>query len=434
MPFINTKQITMEHYSIRRAIHSNDDKRLNTLLTSVFYPEEVGVFAEILFNHFPGMENRYWFIAEEKTTSQMVSAFALIPWIWEMGGIQLKVAEMGLVGTAEEHRIKGLMKRLNQEFDQTLTEDGFDLAVIQGIPGFYHKFGYHYALELENHINLPLNQIQHTEENNFTYRLAERTDIPFLMQEDAGYRKEFFLSSQRTEAHWEYLLSHGMKTECASEFRIAEHRRKPEKFYFRILLKGFGSGLNVTEVSQNCSELAFIRMLGQFKKLALERKKPYVRFNLNMGSDAARTLIANGAHGCRSYAWQIRIPDKIRFLNKIRSLLETRINSSQFADFTGILRLNLFSEYIDLKWARGKIDSIAPGGEVECSHSFCISHDMFAALVLGYRSWEEIQYIRPDVAPETLYVMPSEDASVNQTGQLINVLFPKCLSWINLPY
>jgi predicted acetyltransferase len=71
-------------------------------------------------------------------------------------GTKLHVAEMGLVGTQENHRGRGLMRTLNREFDKTLDEEKFDLAVIQGIPGFYHQFGYHYAIPLENHINMPL--------------------------------------------------------------------------------------------------------------------------------------------------------------------------------------------------------------------------------------------------------------------------------------
>ena len=129
-------------YTIRRAESSSDGKRLQTLFAEVFYPEKVGVLAETMFHHLPRMEYKYWFIAEEKQTGSIVSAFALIPWTWEMEEIKLKVAEMGIVGTLKAHRGQGLMRILNKEFDKTLEEEKFDLAVIQGIPGFYHQFGY----------------------------------------------------------------------------------------------------------------------------------------------------------------------------------------------------------------------------------------------------------------------------------------------------
>ena len=90
------------------------------------------------------------------------------------------------------------MRILNKEFDKTLNEEKFDLAVIQGISGFYHRFGYYYSLPLENHINTPLHLIQDEQENDYySFRLTGVDDIPFLLQEDHTYRKNFSISS-----HW----------------------------------------------------------------------------------------------------------------------------------------------------------------------------------------------------------------------------------------
>ena len=148
--------IMNDKYIIRRAESPDDSKRLFNLFSEVFHPQNVGILAETMFNHLPRMKNKYWFIAEEKNTSIAVSAFALIPWAWEMDGIRLKVAEMGIVGTREEHRNQGLMKILNREFENTLKEENFDLTVIQGIPGFYHNFGYYYSIPMDNHINIAI--------------------------------------------------------------------------------------------------------------------------------------------------------------------------------------------------------------------------------------------------------------------------------------
>ncbi|MCP4405183.1 MAG: GNAT family N-acetyltransferase, partial [bacterium] len=221
-------------YTIRRAESVHDGEQLQTLFTEVFHPEEVGILAETIFHHLPGMEHKYWFMAEEKATRNIVSAFALIPWIWEMEGIQLKIAEMGIVGTLKEHRGLGLMRMLNREFDKTLDEERFDLAVIQGIPGFYHQFGYSYSIPLENHINLPLHVIPEKPQHDmYTFRLAGEHDIPSLMQEDKTYRTVYALSSFRDEAHWTYLLTESLKTEYGSEYWIMEHKETMETCYCR---------------------------------------------------------------------------------------------------------------------------------------------------------------------------------------------------------
>ena len=67
----------------------------------------MGVFAENLLLHFPKMEDRYWFIAEEKNSGEVAAACALLPWQWKMDSITLKVAEMGIVGTGESQKNNG---------------------------------------------------------------------------------------------------------------------------------------------------------------------------------------------------------------------------------------------------------------------------------------------------------------------------------------
>jgi len=133
-------------YIVRHAESDDDGRKLKEFFSGIFHPENVGTLAETMFHHLPRMKKEYWFIAEEKKTSDIVSAFALIPWTWEMEGIRLRVAEMGIVGTRKDHRNKGIQTMLNRAFDNTLEEEEFDIAVIQGIPGFYHNFGYYYAV------------------------------------------------------------------------------------------------------------------------------------------------------------------------------------------------------------------------------------------------------------------------------------------------
>ena len=168
-------------YLIRRAKNTNDIKNLSKLFNQVFYPEKVGAFAKTITDYLPKMEIRNWFITEEKALGEIASAFALIPWIWEMQGIKLKVAEMGIVATNEKYRRKGLMRLLNDEFNKSLNNENFDLAVIQGIPGFYNKFGYHYVIPMENHLNIDLNIInQDFNSTEYNVRKARISDNTFL--------------------------------------------------------------------------------------------------------------------------------------------------------------------------------------------------------------------------------------------------------------
>lgn len=413
----------MNKYRTRRAESSEDAKRLHALFSDVFHPEDVGAFAETIFHHLPRMKLKYWYLAEEITTAQIVSAFALIPWVWELEGVKLQVAEMGIVGTQQQHRGRGLMKTLNTEFDGTLDEENFDLAVIQGIPGFYHRFGYHYAIPLENHINLPLHLIPKKQEHSkYLFRPASIEDIPYLLQEDQTYRDFFSLSVFRDTANWTYILTKSVHTEYGSEYWIMEQQDEVQKFYCRIAKQGFGTGLILSEISENITYDAFNELLVFCRTLAVERKKPYIRFNLDNHASASKFAFSMGAHHEKCYAWQIKIPDTIRFLTTMKPILEKRLQNSIFVHFSGTLRLNFFTRNVDLRWRNGSLTEIVPG-EGKCVDTFSINTDLFPALCLGYRTWQEIRHLRKDIFP-----------SSDRSRLLIETLFPSRRSWIYEQY
>ncbi|MCP4104491.1 MAG: GNAT family N-acetyltransferase [Desulfobacteraceae bacterium] len=423
-----------DKYIIRRAESPDDSKKLYNLFSEVFHPQDVGTLAETMFNHLPRMKNKYWFIAEEKNTSTIISAFALIPWTWEMEGIRLKVAEMGIVGTKKEHRNQGLMRILNKEFKNTLEEEKFDLTVIQGIPGFYHNFGYYYSIPMDNHINIALHLIpEKQEKEEYTFRLAELQDIPFLMQEDEYYRKNFSVSVFRDEANWKYLLTESLKTEYGSEFRIIESKEKQEKFYFRVPQEGFGKGLIVSEISEGISHDALNSLFIFCRQKAAERDKPYIRFNIHNESTPGRIAVSMGAEKGKPYAWQIKFRDRESFLGKIAPVLEKRMKNSCFENFSGTFRLEFFKTKTDLIWNKGKLEKVMPG-EGDCHNTFCINADLFPALCLGHRTWQELQHNRPDIFPAFQYIRPNIHTAPDKSALLADTLFPCKKSWVYEQY
>ena len=418
-------------YLIRKVNNNNNLEDLYKLYDRVFLPEEVGQLAKKLANNFPYMENKHWFLAEEKDSKELAAGLSLIPSIWEMEGVHLKVAEQGLVATDEKHRGKGIMKMLNREFDDQLEQEKYDLAVIQGIPGFYHKFGYHYAIPMENHINLDLRSIKEIGNSGFKVRQAELNDIPFLLDQDQEYRKTEYISVLRDKKIWEYLLTHSKETDCGCDCYIFESNL--EKFYCKIMYQGFGKGLNISEISYSISDSGLQFLLSFLKKQAVELKKPFIRFNFNNTSRVAKYLISLGSEEGKTYAWQIKIPNKLRLLNKIKPIMEARIQKSEYNDYSGILQLNFYKNMINLKFNKGTVESIHEE-MIETENSFCIPDELFASLVLGHRSWEELQYIHPQVSPMILYLNPELKPSDELSGKLINILFPKRESWVYLQY
>jgi predicted N-acetyltransferase YhbS len=412
-----------DQYIIRRAESAADATELNALFSEVFQPDDVGTLAETMFHHLPGVERRYWFIAADKQSARIVAGFVLIPWIWELDGVKLKVAEMGIVGTLEAHRGRGIMRLLNEEFDLTLEQERFDLAVIQGIPGFYQQFGYSYTLPLENHINLPLHLIPDRQETDeVSFRLAGDEDIPYLMAEDDAYRARYALSALRDEAHWRYLLNESRQTEYGSEFWIMDGAGQARSVYFRIPQEGFGTGLIVSEISEEISYQALPQLMSFCKELAMAREKPYIRLNLHNKSRAGRMAISMGAKPGIPYAWQIKIPDPGRLLTTVGPVLERRLAASAFQDFTGRFGLNFYRSGVALQWTGGRLESVSAGA-AKGDLSLALPVDLFPVLCLGHRSWQELRHLRPDVIPR------SETSAL-----FVEALFPPTESWIHEQY
>lgn len=423
----------MNRYTFKGADLRKDGPRLRRFFNQVFDPEKVGDFAESLTLYFPRMEGRSWFLAEEDSSGEIAAGCALIPWKWRMEHVVLDVAELGIVGTGEAHRKQGLMRRLHAAFMETVREKGFHLVVIQGIPGFYDKLGFRYALPLCAHIDLPLHAVTKEEPGNVTFRPAGIGDIPFLVEEDEAFARANVVSAVRGVEHWTYLLTDGQKTEYSSEFLIFEDA-EGRKGYARLPRFGFGSGLIVSEVSEGISWEMGAALLGYCRRLAEDRGKPYIRLDLHPDAPLSRLALASGAVLGDMYAWQVLVPDHRTLLLHLAPVLEKRLERGLFSGYSGVLRLDFFDESLDLIWCGGRLTEIRPGDAKPCAAHFCVHRELFPSLCLGHRSWRELQQTRPDVFPALSHTGSRVERVSDPTESLIDELFPPRRSWIYEQY
>ncbi|MEA3284619.1 MAG: GNAT family N-acetyltransferase [Synergistota bacterium] len=423
----------MDRYFVRRADFSKDIDDLRVFFNRVFEPEKVGEFASNLMRHFPGMNGDLWFVAEERDSGDIAAACALLPWRWRMGKIRLKVAEMGIVGTGEAHRHRGLMRRLHSELMDTVRRESYHLVVIQGIPGFYDRLGFRFALPLCSHIDLPLHGIPGEPPLGVSVRSATVDDIPFLMEEDELFGSSNFVSALRGPEVWRYLLNEGQSTEYGSDFLVIE-APTGRRSYARISRQGFGEGLIVSEVGERMSHQMAVGFMNYCLRLAGKREKPYVRLDLHPEAPMSKLAIASGASSEETYAWQVSIPDVKRLLTVMVPILEDRIACGVFEGYTGRVRLDFFDDSLDLVWINGKLEDIRAGDDGECDAHFFIHKELFPALCLGHRTWRELRANRPDIFPALSNVGPRTGRFGDFTGTFIDELFPRRRSWVYEQY
>jgi hypothetical protein len=259
-------------------------------------------------------------------------------------------------------------------------------------------------------------------ETPYHLRRAIPADIPGLMllYEDAC--QDLTIYTQRNAAIWGYLFGAGMMTETAADTWLLVDATETVVGYLRVALHdGFGDGLVVSECSR-LDHIGALTVLRHLKTLAMERNTPYIRLNI----DAHHTLVkmaryATDAQDMGTYAWQIYVPNVAQLLTKMRPIFEQRLAQSPFANLTRFFVLNFYREAYEMRFENGALLEVKALG-------FCSQGDLylplnlFAPLVLGYRSREALSAAHPDIM------------CGGETRYLVDVLFPTVKAFIYTQY
>ena len=213
-----------DDFELKSVSGPGDVERLATFNALVHKDEHVGTLSRSLLLRHPDTRNEHWLYVEEKSSGKIVSSIALIPWRIRYEQVRLKAGEMGIVGTLEEYRHKGLVRELNRVFSGVLSTLDFDLSHIQGIPYFYRQFGYEYAIPLERTIRLDLDLVadQDDEKDGYRIRAAGTGDLSFIEKCWNRMQKELQISTVRTRAIWKYLLEEPGLTASGEETLLSE--------------------------------------------------------------------------------------------------------------------------------------------------------------------------------------------------------------------
>ncbi|WP_119072223.1 GNAT family N-acetyltransferase [Aggregatilinea lenta] len=408
---------------VLKSISTPDEiERLAAFNLAIHGEPGIDAMTRALILHHPHTRPEHWLFVEDTATGETVSSIALIPWQWRFESVTLKVGEMGIVGTAEAYRNRGLIRALVERFKELLAEGEYDVSHIQGIPYYYRQFGYEYALPLllEWRVELHDMPAEAPAAPDLTVRPATPDDIPDLMRFYADMLRSTGLYTGRDEATWRYLIDITPATATAHETWLALDGAQQIIGYWRIELAGFGTGLNVAECSPLPHEFA-VQALHWLKQAAVERDKAYIRLGLPGDNPLVQTARGWGAREMEHYAFQIHVPDAARLLRTLGPVFERRIACSMFAGLTRAVRVQLYRETVEIRFVNGKIEAVesvgfSEGGDVS------LPPLQLAPLALGYRTWRDLRQTYPDVS------------CWGQSQPLIDTLFPRAEAFITQIY
>lgn len=380
-----------------------------------------GTWRSWMTEHPHAADPRRWLFVEESAGGRVVASLCQIAWRLQYAGVPLRSAELGVVGTHEEYRGRGLQRALVARFNELLAEGGFLLSQIQGIPYFYRQFGYEYAVPLEawTRVELHLLPDNPAAPGAAAIRRATPADIPALAARYDAACAALGLGALRDEAEWRYLLGPGLATDTGAETWVIEAPGGAVAGYFRTWFHGFGEGLICGECSLLGAGEALAAM-GHLRALAVERARPYIRLNLPARSALARLGLALGGRDGGAYAWQFRIPDPAALLRAIAPALEARLAASPYAGLSRGVTIDLYRTALELRFEAGRLAAVeaAPRGAFDLR----LPPQLLPPLLLGYRSLDELHHLFPDAY------------TGGAAAPLVETLFPPMEAFLYQPY
>jgi hypothetical protein len=365
-------------------------------------------------------------IVEETSTGRIVSSLNLIPQTWSYEGIEFGVGRPELVGTLPEFRSRGLVRLQFEEVHNWSAERGHLLQAITGIPYYYRQFGYEFALNLSGwRMGSIVPKLKEGETEKYVIRPAVESDIPFLASVYEHSCKRSMVRTEWTAEHWHNnLFELSEENFQRLEFRIIERADSGEPIgYFgqtwslgmtgaRAFHYELVPGVSWLEVSP--CVVRYMWDTGQ--EYAKRDNRTCTTFSFVLGAEhpVYEALGTTLSRISSPYAWYLRVPDLLGFLNHIKPVLEKRLADSIACGHSGEYRIGMYPKGIKLILENGCItfDSWKPDNAEEGNAIFPML--TFLQILFGYRSFEELEHAFADC-------WWSDDSS----RIILNTLFPK---------
>ncbi|MFX0018303.1 MAG: GNAT family N-acetyltransferase [Candidatus Hermodarchaeota archaeon] len=403
-----------DNLTLRIAVGNIDElQRFISFNDAVHQEESLEKYINRLFLEHPERDEIYWIYIEENNSKKLISSITLAPLVWDFDRTSIPICEMGLVGTLAGYRNKGLMGILNQLYENIMEQKGYLISAIRGIPYYYRRFGYEFALNLDERIILNKSQIPLKEIEEISFRKATKLDLNFIKSIYNKQSERFFITNKFNQNNFYYkFINIDFDNNFSSTYLIEVNGRLKSFFSLGMSYDNVGYSLVVPEVNEKCM-FKIIQFVNN-----LNKEKDQIVFQVNSNTKFSQYIFSIGGKKSLGYGWQIRIPNIKKFLHAISLVLEQRIERSSYKGLTQDVVISNYKEIFTLIFKNGKIEAIKvkkgypiPGScDVQIPNSFLIK------LLLSDRSFEEIKYIVRD--------------SMLRSGseELIKILFPKKLS------
>jgi len=383
---------------------------------------------DLISGESPNFNTDDFLIVEDTHNGEIISSSCLISQTWSYAGIPFKVGRPELFGTKNEFRQRGLVRAQMEILHQWSAARGELVQTITGIPFYYRQFGYEMALNLHggrSGFRAHVPNLKEGEAEPYNFRKAMGEDIPFLMAiYNHGCRRSM-VNAVWCKYNWqnELLNKRQYNTNRREIFIIENLAGEPVGFLGVPTLKwGDNSVLTVYELAPGQPWSAVTPSVARFlwkhgEMLAENQDSQQEKFGFMLGeSHPAYDVIASCLPNIHNvYAFYIRVPDLLAFLQEVTPALETHLTNTPFNNYTGVVKLGFYTDGIKLVFENGHLDEIErfiPESSQDTTANF--PGLTFLQLLFGYRNMDELNKAFADCY-----------ANKAEYKNLLDVLFPK---------
>lgn len=396
-------------------IAKDTDKELEAIINlnlTVHKEEILKSFIRRIFYEHPKKEDFFWLYIMDKKKNKMVSSICLVPLDWQIENWNLPACEMEFVGTLEEYRGIGLIKELNQLYEDLMFQKGYNLSAIRGIPYYYRTLGYEYISSLDERIKLPISNIPTTELKRINIRKANTDDLTFIELKYHEFHKKFYIFNKFDPKCFTFkYMNDDFNAEVRSTYIIEENGKREN--YFSLGLSYDGKNYEI--ICPDLEKKHMIKLLQFIKEYGKFSLDDIITLSISEVSSLYNYIQSLEGEVLPTYGWQLKIPNLNIFFNSIKPLLEERLKNSIFKSITKNVKISNYRETVELCIKHGEINEInIKKGYPDLSETdLRVPGSILFKILLGDKKFDEISYI-------------IKDAIIDLSSKaLIETLFPK---------
>lgn len=307
---------------------------------------------------------------------RVVSVCALFAHRLRIADVVLPVGQVEYVATVEEHRRKGLVRAQIDAHHERSEQRGDLLTLITGIPHYYRRFGYGYALDWPERFVVP----EHLDAPEaIDVRPAGEHDLDALVALADAAQRRVGVALQRSWRSWWSLVTEGpgwndrvlvavQAGEVVGSVRLLQWPEEP----VAELVEGAASSVEAGRALLAEGR----RRVGASELCSFDR----------LGDPYSMALHEVGLPTRRWHPTYARVPDPVALVQVLQPVLSRRLSHSPFAAEQGEVVLSLYTSGIRIAYAQGEVTAIeaAPGIEdPEDQGGVGVAPDALPALVLG---------------------------------------------------